>query len=190
MASLFRPTIIRFIDRAGKQVPKGTPGAKRVREKSQTWRAKYVDAKGKAKTVSLFDDKQASQARLAEILHQVREEHAGVVRPVDPFELHRARPLTEHIADWEKTLRSRERAEKHVFKLISYLTRIATACEWTTLANVSADVWNTTCMSDVFRGCRSQPQTITLPLPRTSETGLSGLAQNVLLRIHLADLAS
>ncbi len=139
MASLFRPTVIRYTDKAGNRVSKDTPGAKKVREKSKTWRAKYTDAQGHPQSVSLFDDKDASKARLAAILHQVREEQAGIVRPVDPYEAHQARPLSEHVADWEKTLRSRERAEKHVFKLISYLSRVADACGWKTLADVSAD---------------------------------------------------
>ena len=56
MASLFRPTVIRYVDKAGKRVAKDALGAKRVRVKSKTWRGRYTDAKGKTVSVTLFDD--------------------------------------------------------------------------------------------------------------------------------------
>ena len=64
MASVFRPTVIRYVDQAGKQVSKGTPGAKRVREKSlilhwseataattADWLADYIVAKQRGLTI-------------------------------------------------------------------------------------------------------------------------------------------
>ena len=158
-SSLFRPTVIRYVDKAGKQVTKSTVGAKRVREKSGTWRGRYLDANGKTRTVSLFEDKSLSKARLASIEQRVREELAGV-RKHDPFEVHREVPLLcprcngdgcaddkgqsvscerSHLDDWAKTLRSRQRSEKHIFKLTSYLRRILEACEWKQLTDLSAD---------------------------------------------------
>ena len=92
MATMFRPTVIRFLDKAGKQVPKDTPGAKRVREKSKTWRGRYTDSKGAIKSVTLFDSKELSKAKFAAIIQRVREELAGVRRP-DPFEEQRETPL-------------------------------------------------------------------------------------------------
>jgi integrase len=88
MAALFRPTIIRYVDKNGRQVTKDTPDAKRVRKKSKSWRGRYEDAKGKTKTIGLFDDKESSEAKFAAILQRVREEKAGIRRP-DPFEIHR-----------------------------------------------------------------------------------------------------
>ena len=34
MASLVRPWIVRYVDRAGRQVPKGTPGARKKKERA------------------------------------------------------------------------------------------------------------------------------------------------------------
>ena len=68
MASLYRPTVIRYIDLQGRQVPKGTPGAKRTREKSKTFRGRYRGADGKPRTVSLCDDEDAAETMLGEIV--------------------------------------------------------------------------------------------------------------------------
>ena len=160
MASMFRPTVIRYVDKAGKRCSKDSTGAKRIRVKSKTWRGRYTDANGKTKSVTLFDDKDLSKAKFATIQQRVREELAGVRKP-DPFEVHRETPLLCprcngggcldakgqktidcdrcHVDDWAKTLRSRQRSEKHVFKLTSYLSRIIDACEWQTLNDLSAD---------------------------------------------------
>ena len=90
--TIFRPTIIRYVDKDGRRVRKDTPGAKRVRQKSKTWRAKYTDAAGQVTTCSLFDDRETSEAKLAGILQREREYRAGIRRH-DPFEVHRTTPL-------------------------------------------------------------------------------------------------
>ena len=97
MASLYRPTVIRYIDSQGRQVPKGTPGAKRVREKSKTFRGRYRGADGKPRTASLCDDQDAAETMLSELVKRAKREAAG---DIDPFEDHRKRPLAEHLADF------------------------------------------------------------------------------------------
>jgi site-specific recombinase XerD len=90
--TLYLPSVTRYVDANGKRVTKGTPGAKVVREKSATWRARYHDADGVTRTCSLFDDRETSEAKLAEILQRERELKAGIRRR-DPFEIHRTTPL-------------------------------------------------------------------------------------------------
>ena len=90
--TIFRPTVIRYKDSNGKRVSKDTPGARRSREKSGTWRARYTDAEGRTKTCSLFDDRETSEAKLADILQRERELRSGIRRH-DPFEVHRRIPL-------------------------------------------------------------------------------------------------
>jgi len=92
MATLYRPVIIRYRDKSGRTVKKDTPGAKKCRERSKTFRGRYVDATGKTKTVSLFDDREASEAKLATIVQEERDIKAGIRRR-DPFRKHRETPL-------------------------------------------------------------------------------------------------
>ena len=60
MSGTYRPTIIRFYDSQGRQVCKGTPGAKRVREKSKTYWGRVADASGNVRPVVLCDDSEAA----------------------------------------------------------------------------------------------------------------------------------
>src|SRR4051794_13362796 len=98
MASLYQPTVIRYVVFKGRvngqdkfeQVPKGTPGAKRVREKSNTWWGRYRDAQKKPKRVSLSDVRDAAETMLNEITKRARREEAG---DIDPFQDHRKKSL-------------------------------------------------------------------------------------------------
>ncbi len=158
MASLFRPTVIRYVDKAGKQVSKGTPGAKRVREKSKTWRGRYVDSKGKTKTVSLFDSRDLSKAKLANIEQRVREELAGV-RKHDPYETHRETLLmcpnckgdggsrdgsaeqeceSCHLGAYREFLRSKGNTENHTNVTARRIALICRECGFTTLNDLAA----------------------------------------------------
>ena len=103
MASLYRPTVIRYVNAQGRQVEKGTPGARRIREKSKTWRGRYRAADGKPRTVSLCDDQDAAETMLNELSNRAKREARG---DIDPFEFHRERPLTEHLADFRAFLES------------------------------------------------------------------------------------
>src|SRR5437763_1340491 len=51
MARVFKKSITRYLDAGGRQVPKGTPGARKVREKSAKWygRAHGLAAAGNGK---------------------------------------------------------------------------------------------------------------------------------------------
>jgi integrase len=158
MASLFRPTIVRYVNKDGRQVSKATPGAKRVRKKSKTWRGRYEDAKGQTKTVSLFDDKESSEAKFATILQRVREEKAGIRRP-DPFEVHRETPLvcsvcngtgcvdanekssackTNHHSAFREHLNAKSNTEKHVQLTLSRLLAVLQGCRFQMLDDLNA----------------------------------------------------
>lgn len=53
--TIYLPVVIRYKDATGGRVTKGTPGAKRVREKTKIWRAKFTDRTGRPKTRSLSE---------------------------------------------------------------------------------------------------------------------------------------
>ena len=99
MAGTYRPTIIRYVNAQGQRVPKGTPGAKRVRVKSKTYWGRVAEENGKVRPVSLCDDADAAEAMLAEMKQRAKRVARG---DIDPFEDHRQRPLAEHLADFER----------------------------------------------------------------------------------------
>src|SRR5690606_4665457 len=51
MPALFKLRITRYLDEQGRRVPKGTPGARVVRERSRKWYGEYRDAEGVTRRV-------------------------------------------------------------------------------------------------------------------------------------------
>ena len=134
MSSLYRPTVIRYTDSKGRQVPKGTPGAKRVREKSKTFRGRYRGADGKPCTVSLCDDQDASETMLSELVKRARREAAG---DIDPFEDHRKRPLADHLEEFEAALLAKGATAKQATQVAARCRKIIEACQFKRLADLS-----------------------------------------------------
>src|SRR5262245_31391335 len=81
-----------------RKVPKGTPGARKVKKKSTKW---YGRVPGSARPVPLSANKVAAQQMLAAL---VRKAELGRVGILDPYEEHRQRPLTEHLNDYYRFL--------------------------------------------------------------------------------------
>src|SRR5262245_485335 len=102
MASLFKVWTIRYVDKAGHRVPKGTPGAKKLKERSKVW---YGQDKvnGRWKREPLYTDKQASSVRLAEL---VKAEERGEVGLVNPHKDSLERHIDEHVDDYLTHLRT------------------------------------------------------------------------------------
>ncbi len=134
MASLYRPTVIRYVDSQGRQVPKGTAGAKRIREKSKTFRGRYRAADGKIRTVSLCDDLDAAETMLAEIAQRAKREARG---DIDPFEVHRKRPLTDHLEDFRAFLDAKGNTAAHVALTLQRITAAFDGCKFTKLADLN-----------------------------------------------------
>ena len=162
--TLYRPTVTRYVDADGKRVSKGTPGSKVVREKSATWRARYHDADGVTKTCSLFDDRETSEAKLADILQRERELKAGIRRR-DQFEQYRQTPLLcrkcngtgcqdskgqpsqcveNHVDAYLEFLTSKNNTEKHVRLTRTRLRDALLACRFDLIEDLNAgrvSVW-------------------------------------------------
>src|SRR5438045_2299795 len=98
MPHVFKKSITRTLDASGRQVPRGTPGAHKHREKSTKW---YGHVPGSPKPVPLCANKSAAQMMLNELVKKAELAKAGIS---DPFEQHRQRPLVEHLADFEAEL--------------------------------------------------------------------------------------
>jgi integrase len=110
MASVFRKHIVRYLDAAGRQVPKGTLGARKVKEKSGKW---YGRLPGEPRPVALCRNRKAAELMLAE---KIRKAELAAVGVTDPFEAHNARPLAEHVEDYRRHLLAKGDCSEHVSK--------------------------------------------------------------------------
>ena len=135
MASLYRPPVIRYIDSEGQQVPKGTAGAKRIREKSKTFRGRYRAADGKNRTVSLCDDQDAAETMFNEVVSRAKREARG---DIDPFEDHRQRPLAEHVEAFRAFLESKGNTAAHVTLTLQRILVVFDGCKFKKLADLNA----------------------------------------------------
>ena len=135
MASIYKPSVTRYLDNHGKQVPKGTPGASKKSAKSKVWRGRYNDASGKRCDVKLCSNKTAARQMLNEMVTRSEMEQAGLA---NQFEEHLKRPLTEHIAAYRRALQAKDNSTKHVNLTLGRLTTAIDACRFHRLSELSA----------------------------------------------------
>jgi integrase/recombinase XerC len=132
MARVFKKSVVRYLDAAGKQVPKGTAGAKKHKEKSAKW---YGRVPGAAKPVPLCANKTAAQMLLNELVKKAEMARAGIC---DPYEAHRKRPLAEHLDDFRREMESKGDDPRHVSITISRLRALLSGCGFVFMADTSA----------------------------------------------------
>src|SRR5262245_6349902 len=113
-----------------RKVPAGTPGAKKVKKKSSKW---YGRVPGSAKPTPLSTNKVAAQQLLAELVRKAELGRAGIG---DPFEEHRKRPLSEHLADFRRELASRDNAPRYVQVVFSRLESLFQGCAFVLLGDL------------------------------------------------------
>jgi hypothetical protein len=114
-----------------RKVPKGTPGAKKVKKKSGKW---YGRAPGSAKPVPLSTNKVAAQQLLADMVKKAELGRAGIS---DPFEQHRKRPLLEHVADYEAYLKAKGNGAKHARDAAARVRRVIIGCGFTFIGDIA-----------------------------------------------------
>ncbi len=135
MAHLQKITVVRYLDRHGNRVAKGTKGARKVREKSDKWYAVWREGRRQVR-VPLSPDKESAQAMLADLLRQRERGKAGLV---SPYKKHLERPILEHAADYLASLRAQEVSEKHYSERSRCLLTVIGACQAHTLADLTAE---------------------------------------------------
>src|SRR4051794_26280693 len=102
MAHLVRPKIVRYIDpKTHKRVPKGTPGATRVKEKAAKWYGKGVPGWPPGKRVPLATDKRVAQRMLDDLVTAAERGQANLT---DRFQTHRVIPLLDHLSAYGRAL--------------------------------------------------------------------------------------
>ena len=73
----------------------------RIRLLSKKWYGEYRDADGVLQCDPLSTDRTAAGQMLADLVRKAELKKANIS---DPFEQHRRRPLSEHLADWQAAM--------------------------------------------------------------------------------------
>jgi integrase len=124
MASLFRRKYT-TTDQSGK----------RVTRRTTKWYGRYVDELGVQRRVPLSPNKAAAQQMLAELVKQVERRKAGLFTPAEE---HGRRPLTEHLADYERELFSRGIGAEQVQLTVGRVRAVLDGCTFVFPRDVQA----------------------------------------------------
>jgi integrase len=135
MAHLQKISVVRYIDRNGNRVSKGTKGAKKVREKSDKWYGVWR-AGGKQVRVPLSTDKESSQVMLADLLRQRERGRAGLT---SPYAQELERPLSEHVADYLAHLKAQSVTDKHFSERSRCLLAVIDGCSARALSDLTVE---------------------------------------------------
>src|SRR5262245_32600639 len=109
MASLYKKPVLVTDPKTGQK----------IKTKSRKWWGRYRDENGAERRVPLAADKGAAQAMLNELVKKVERRIAGIV---DQFDDHRKRPIIEHLAEFERHLKSKGVGSEQV-KLVTFRAR-------------------------------------------------------------------
>lgn len=108
---------------------------KPIRRKTRSYYGRLRDADGIVRRVKLCPDKAASETMLNELKIKAYRKQSGLS---DPFEDQRKRPLTEHIADFRRSLEADNNTPKHVGQTVSRLEKLTAGCAFAFLPDLSA----------------------------------------------------
>jgi integrase len=121
MGTLLKPWILRYIAKDGRQVRKGTNGARKKKIRASKWYGQFVDADGRRRRVPLCTDKVAALQMLADLERTAERKKVGVV---DHFVEHRKAPIEQHLIDYETHLRNKGASEKHLSETMRRLRTV------------------------------------------------------------------
>jgi integrase len=136
MAHLVRPVKVYYTDKTGKRVPKGTPGAKKVKERARKWYAQGVPGLPPKKRVPLASNKDVARRMLADL---VTKGEQGLAGQRDKAAEAMKCPLTQHLDDFEASLKAKGKTPAHVTLTMQRVRDTAEACAWAGLADIDAD---------------------------------------------------
>jgi integrase len=126
---------VRYLDAAGHQVAKGTPGARKVVTESATYYA-TLKVGGKKRRVPLRTaDLATAWRRLRRLQRRRRDRAAGLA---DRYTAHAAAPLKSHVRAWLAAVADKGTAPATVALLRSRLPFLAKLAGWRRLGDLSA----------------------------------------------------
>ncbi len=133
--ALYRKTLTRWLDSEGNRTKAGTPGSRKVRNRSKLWYGRYRDAAGIVCEVKLASNKPAAQTMLSDLIREAERGKAGIV---DPFAKHAKRPLSEHLADFASHLTAKGNTAGYVTTTVQRVTAIVDGCGFRRIGDISA----------------------------------------------------
>jgi integrase len=144
MAHLLRPWQVRYVDAEGRRVPKGTPKAKKVRQRARKWYGAGIpgkDAEGKpygTRRIALASDKAVARQMLADLVRRSERREVGFE---DKTTEAASTPLADHLADFESWMRSRsgDVSEKQVQQTLHRVRTVFDACSFQFPGDIDAD---------------------------------------------------
>lgn len=131
MGTLWRQTITRYRvgGPKGKVVRKGTPGAKKYKEKSPVWRGRWRNAQGDWEERSLSRNKDTARQMLAELERQAQLESVTGIG-------HQGATLTEHLAAYGRSLQAEGNTQEHVKRQLQRCRDIIKFNEWEKITDI------------------------------------------------------
>jgi integrase len=127
-----RISILRYVDASGKQVPKGTPGAKQIREQSSTY---YVKFKGKRWPLETTDLQQA-WANFRALQKRLRDEELGIHTPAQD---QAALPLARHLSDFLDHLRAKGTGAHQIATYRQRIANVAGLAGWKRITDMTRE---------------------------------------------------
>ncbi len=125
MASLYKKPVILRDPKTGKK----------VKTKSKKWWGRYTDSLGCEKRVPLATDKMVAQSMLQELVQKVERQKAGLEDPVDE---EMQKPIAIHLADFEKSQKSKNNSPRYVTEITAKIHRIIDAYHWRRVGQIKA----------------------------------------------------
>ncbi len=127
---------VRFKQRSGRTITAPlTDDGQRYQLESKKYYGRYRDADDVLQKVPLATDKDAAETMLVELKRKAERQRQGMV---DPFEDHRKRPLSEHLADFRRHLEAKGNSPKHVKQTCYRVQSICDGCGFDRLADIQA----------------------------------------------------
>lgn len=108
----------------------------RVKKFSKRWYVEFRDAQGVVKRVPGYSDKRATEQLAAQLEREVARGEVGLV---DAKAHHRKKPLKEHVADYRRTLETKDDDPKHLQQTERAILRILDSAGAVMLADLSKD---------------------------------------------------
>ena len=124
---------MRYVGPDGRQVAKGTLGARKLKERAAKWYGQYVDADGRRRRLPLCTDKAAAKQMLAALEREVQRGNAGLN---DPYARHRKAPIATHVADYEVHLRNKNVSAKGLSETLRRLNAVIGECRFGVLGDL------------------------------------------------------
>lgn len=107
-----------------------------LEKRNGKWNGAWRTAAGKVKRIVLYTDKAASRQKLAQLEIALAHGETGLA---DPFKVHRARQLSEHVKEWVADLGAMGRDEMYVYTCGKRMNKLLAECGWKVLPDITVD---------------------------------------------------